>query len=51
MPPMPTTDSTAPTTSTPRGPVYGDVAHEPDARQHDRDDDDLEQRTPTRHDR
>ena len=50
MPPMPTTDRTAPTTSTSRGPVYGDVANEPDARQHDRDDT-TSSANPTRQDR
>ena len=43
MPPMPTTDSTAPTTSTSRGPGVRHVVDQPDPGQHDDDDHDLEQ--------
>ena len=43
MPPMPTTERTDPTTSTLPGPGVRHVADQPDAGQHDRDDDGLEQ--------
>ena len=46
-PPMPTAERIAPTTSTPRDPVYGHVVDEPAACEHDRDDHDLaEERDP-----
>ena len=50
MPPMPTTERTRADDVDVPGPGVRHVADEPDARQHDRDDHDLE-RKPTRHDR
>ena len=43
MPPMPSTDSSAPTGSRRRSPVYGTSRHQPDAGQDDADDDELEE--------